>query len=304
MRRRFTRQHFIFFLSLVVIAGIFGYEYFLHRPLVNLPQANLETAAVDIGLKTEILPAINEPVFESVPMADIYLENDGRGIALTENKIARFYPFQILVWHNIVNDVWGRVPILVSYNPLCDNATIFERLTPDDVLLFENSGQIFNNIFLLTDKTSGSLWQPFLGQAISGTKTGQSLNRLASTVMTWSTFKKNFSNGEVLSRETGFTRDYSFNPYNDYLASSDILFPLTKYDSSLPAKTKVFAYDKAVYPEDNIKSAGSIDFEQKIRFVWDNDWQTARGYQILADGLIGDEVALTSGFWFCWAVNN
>ncbi|MFH1088912.1 MAG: DUF3179 domain-containing (seleno)protein [Candidatus Uhrbacteria bacterium] len=293
----------VFIVIILILLGVFIREYFVHRPPEILAPASFEEIVIDSGVDNDSMPAINESVFESVAAADTYLENDGLGIALTENKIARFFPFQILVWHHLVNDVWGRVPILVSYNPLCGNSGVFESYTSEGILHFENSGQVLNNSFLMTDKNSGSLWNPLSGQAISGTKTGQSLHRLNSTVMTWNSFKKNFSDGEVLSRETGFTRDYSKNPYGDYFTSPDILFPLSKYDASLSAKTLVYSYGSLVYPEDNIKNSKSIVDEvdgKKISLLWDEDWQTVRGFELAEDGSLVDEVPLVPMYWMCW----
>ncbi len=303
IRLRLPKIRPVFLLIILVLLGIFIREYFVRRPPEVSTPASLDEIIIDSGMNNDSMPAIDESVFESVAAADTYLENDGLGIALTENKIARFFPFQILVWHHIVNDVWGRVPILVSYNPLCSNGGVFESYTSEGILQFENSGQILNNSFLIADKTSGSLWNPLSGQAISGTKTRQSLHRLASTVMTWNSFKKNFSDGEVLSRETGFTRDYSKNPYGDYFTSPDILFPLSKYEAGLSAKTLVYSYDSLVYPEANIKSSKLIDGEtdgKKIRMLWDEDWQTVRSFELADDGSLADEVPLVPMYWMCW----
>jgi len=306
IRLRLPKIRPVFVVLVLILIGAFVREYFIHQPPEVSTSFGLDELIIDSGVNNDSLPAIDDPIFESVASADTYLENDGLGIALTENKIARFFPFQILVWHHIVNDVWGRVPILVSYNPLCNNTGVFETYTSEGILQFENSGQVLNNSFLISDKTSGSLWYPLSGQVISGTKTGQSLHRLNSTVMTWTSFKKNFSDGEVLSRETGFVRDYSSNPYGDYFSSPDILFPLGKYDASLPAKTLIYGYDSVFYPVDNIKSIGSIDGDNDIRFVWDEAWQTVRGYRILADGSIEDEdgnkdeVSLIEAYLMCW----
>ena len=48
-------------------------------------------------------------------------------IAFELNGDARAYPLQILIWHEIVNDVVGGVPVMITLCPLCNTAIAFER---------------------------------------------------------------------------------------------------------------------------------------------------------------------------------
>lgn len=305
MRHQLTRKHFIFFLAAILVVGIFWREAYLHRSSDNLSLVDSGPMIIDTGANNETVPAIDNLVFESVAAADSYLKDGGRGLVLVSGKRARFYPFQILVWHYAVNDEWGGEPVLVAYNPLCESAAVFKRTVfADQVLVLKNSGQVLNNVTLFVDSGDGALWSSLTGQVVSDqSRTGQTLELLPAVIMTWQNFKKDFPQGQILSRETGFTRDYSHNPYNDYATSPDILFPLSKHDASLPAKTKIFAYGEAAYSENDIMAATAIDFEEKIRFVWDENWQTVRGYRINEDETSGEEIGLYSGFWFCWAAH-
>jgi Protein of unknown function (DUF3179) len=52
-------------------------------------------------------------------------------IALQTGDDAWAYPVQILVWHEIVNDRVGGVPITVTYCPLCNTAIAFEPPSMD-----------------------------------------------------------------------------------------------------------------------------------------------------------------------------
>ena len=40
---------------------------------------------------------------------------------------ARAYPLRIMLFHEIVNDVVGGVPVLVTYCPLCNSGVVFDR---------------------------------------------------------------------------------------------------------------------------------------------------------------------------------
>jgi hypothetical protein len=301
-RKYMSRFRFSLLFAGVILVAAFARTYFLQRvPEVALP-VNTEESIINIGVSDESVPAIIDPVFETVPAADGYLQNDGQGIVLIDGKQAKFFPFQILVWHNLVNDFWNGSPILVVYDPLCGGAAVFER--NNDSQVFVNSGKIYNNSLLFRVSEAETLWSSFSGKILSG-GSGE-LDKIPSLIMSWQNFRSSFPNGKVLSRETGSSRDYSENPYGSYSSSPDVWYPLTKYDSSLPAKTFVYGYGDMAFPKDNIKSSGRIIAETgigKIAFVWDGDLETVRGFESEPDESLGKEIALSPAYWFCWVAN-
>ena len=64
------------------------------------------------------IPSIDNPSLISREEADQFLNDSDLGIGLTVNGENRFYPYRILVWHEIANDTIQGVPILVTYCPL------------------------------------------------------------------------------------------------------------------------------------------------------------------------------------------
>jgi hypothetical protein len=63
------------------------------------------------------IPSIDKPKFISVSEASKWLPDNEPGIAFEIDNINRFYPFQILVWHEIVNDTINGKRVLVTYCP-------------------------------------------------------------------------------------------------------------------------------------------------------------------------------------------
>ena len=57
-------------------------------------------------------------------------------IALVINGKAKAYPLSVLIWHKIVNDEVGGVPVTVTYSPLCNAGTVFDRRIWGQVLDF------------------------------------------------------------------------------------------------------------------------------------------------------------------------
>jgi|GEM_PF-2130431 len=301
---KFSKTQRTFLIAAIIFVAIFVLTYRNYLPPTNLSEQTVEETIIDTGSNNENRPAIVEPNFESVPLADTYLQNEGQGIVLASSpsleaptlppgRGVRFYPFQILVWHNLVNDVWNGQPILVAYDPLCGSAAVFER---EEEMVFQNSGKIYNNSMLFSVEGVDSLWRSIDGQIISGA--GETISSIPSYVMTWQSFKENFPNGSALSRETDVVRDYSHNPYGNYAETPAVWYPLTKYDSTYPAKTIVYGYGSEVFPLDNIKSSGKISGAE-IDFVWNEDLGTVIGLD-----KSGEEVPLVNGYWFCWSANH
>ncbi len=50
------------------------------------------------------IPSIDQPRFVSTVEGDRFLDDAEPGLAYMAGGASRFYPFQILVWHEIVND--------------------------------------------------------------------------------------------------------------------------------------------------------------------------------------------------------
>ncbi|MBI1908289.1 DUF3179 domain-containing protein [Candidatus Uhrbacteria bacterium] len=196
------------------------------------------------GVMPESVPALEHPSFESVPAADQHLDDAGTGIVVEAGNRQRFYPFQILVWHQVVNDVVDGRSIVVFHDPLSGASGASERGRAEgDSSVFLVSGNVYEGHSLLQDRQTGSLWSPVLGVSVRGTLAGTSLVPSPQTVlMTWGAFKQKYPGAEVLSRNTGFERDYTRNPYEAYASSNQVWFPLSSLDGRLPAKARVYGF--------------------------------------------------------------
>ena len=198
------------------------------------------------------IPAIDHPKF--IPVADATFVDDREPVlALNINGDARAYPVQILIWHELVNDVVGRTPVAVSYCPLCNSSVVFDRTVQNQVLDFGVSGLLRNSDLVMYDRETESWWQQITGESIVGSFTGTHLNALASTTISFADFRAAYPNGLVLSRDTGFQRDYGRSPYQSYDAPGNRPF---LFDGELDRRldpvdrvvTVVFGTDAAAYP--------------------------------------------------------
>lgn len=60
------------------------------------------------------IPALTEPKFIKAAKAD-FMREDDQVLGVYLNGIARAYPTRILSWHEIVNDRFKDLPVLVSW---------------------------------------------------------------------------------------------------------------------------------------------------------------------------------------------
>lgn len=74
------------------------------------------------------------------------------------------------------------------------------------------------------DRQTESLWSQVRREAVAGPLTGEKLDVLPSTLTTWDKWHKKYPQTVVMSIETGFSRDYSQDPYADYYESQKGFF--------------------------------------------------------------------------------
>ncbi len=189
------------------------------------------------------IPAIDNPIFETVEAADEWLADDWPVMFFEINDDVRAYPLAILIHHEIVNDVVADIPVTLTFCPLCNSTIAFDRTLADGrVLDFGTTGNLRNSDLVMYDRTTNSWWQQFTGEGIVGELTGTQLEFLPSQIIAWSDFKANHPEGQVLSRETGFTRSYGNNPYAGYDSiNSNPIFPVSGDDGRLLPKDRVVA---------------------------------------------------------------
>jgi hypothetical protein len=123
---------------------------------------------------------------------------------------------QVLTHHEIVNDTVGGVPVAVTYCPLCASGVTFDRRVGERVLSFGTSGMLYLSDLVMYDRQTESLWPQIEGAAVAGALTGTELTVLPAGLVSWEQWRSAHPDGWVLSRQTGFDREYGANPYYRY----------------------------------------------------------------------------------------
>jgi hypothetical protein len=191
------------------------------------------------------IPSIDSPKFVSVGDADAWLGSEEAIILLELNGQARAYPLQILMWHEIVNDEIGETPVAVTYCPLCNTAIAFKAEIDGRRLDFGTTGRLRYSNLIMYDRQTETWWQQATGEAVAGELTGERLPFLPATLIPWSTFKANYPEGRVLSRQTGAARNYGGNPYDGYdtVGNQPFLYTGPDVSEALPDMARVLGVE-------------------------------------------------------------
>lgn len=209
------------------------------------------------------IPPIDNPRAVEIAAADAWLADQEPVLVVAEGGVVRAYPLQVLTWHEVANDTLGGVPVAVTFCPLCNAAVAYDRRLGDRVLTFGVSGLLRNSDLIMWDRQTESLWQQLEGRAVVGALTGAQLKPLPALLISWADFKHDFPTATVLSRETGFEREYGSNPYARYDApgSSPFLFTGAP-DPRLDATERVVAVEHGgeavAYPFSRLATARAV----------------------------------------------
>lgn len=223
------------------------------------PRTDFSTALIDMdevlsgGPPKDGIPAIDTPRFVDVASADKWLDPREPVIGVVIAGRARAYPVQVLMWHEIVNDEMGGIPLAVTFCPLCNASIVFDRRVDGRVLDFGTTGRLRKSDLIMYDRPTESWWQQFSGRAIVGELAGLELARLPASITAWQDFAAAWPDAQVLSRDTGHNRPYGKNPYRGYDSIEDRPFLFRDpVDPRLPPMERVLNVDaggvQRIYP--------------------------------------------------------
>lgn len=224
-------------------------------PLIDLEQLRSG------GPPPDGIPPIDAPKF--LPIDEVeFLQPQDSVLVLEIDGDARAYPTQIMIWHEIVNDVVGGVPVTVSYCPLCNSAVAYDRTHPDGTVMdFGTSGLLYNSALVMYDRQTASLWTHFDGTAVHGVLVGNQLQLLPMATVSFADFAAAHPDGQVLSRDTGDARQYGLNPYPGYDNGGNGLIQPAEFDSTV---TEALTRLVVVRDDESVAIAHELLSEERV----------------------------------------
>jgi hypothetical protein len=253
------------------------------------PNTDFSKHAIDYG---EVLsggppkdgiPAIDDPIFVPVDKAKhITAKEPVIGVVL--NGQARAYPLAILMWHEIVNDTVGGVPVAVTFCPLCNAAIVFDRRLDGRVLDFGTTGKLRNSDLIMYDRQTESWWQQFLGEGIVGEMTGRRLALVPARIESMERFRARAPDGEVLFPNNPRMRRYGANPYLRYDSSAQpFLFRGDLPEGIAPLARVVSFSDDQAWSLDLLRAKKRIEVGDVV-LTWEPGQTSALDAAIIAQG--------------------
>lgn len=248
------------------------------------------------------IPSIDNPKYVSLEEADTWIEDNELVLAIIHKGVKRVYPLQIMVWHEIVNDLIAEDPILITYCPLCGSGIAYERIINEETVEFGTSGKLYNSNLVMYDRKTNSYWTQIDGLAVVGELTGTKLKPISIDTVTWRDWKKEHPDSEVLNRNTGYFRPYGKDPYGSYYEDSFVFFPVEAQDKRVHPKTVIFGiYINGVYKaykEDDLIDLKIIeDTVNKVNIKVERD---SAGIVKITNTDTGEEIIKERDFWFAW----
>ncbi len=212
----------------------------------------------DGGPGKDGIPSVDKPEFTNISQTD-YLDEDDLVVGIVINGEAKAYPHVILDWHEIVNDELAGSKFAVTYCPLTGTATAWNRVIDNTETTFGVSGLLYNSNLIPYDRETDSYWSQIALKGISGDLINDQISTIPVIETSWNTWKKMYPQSQIMTTNTGFSRDYGDYPYGDYRTNnSRLIFPVSPTDNRLPSKERVLG----ILSEEGQKAYSINDFEE------------------------------------------
>lgn len=203
------------------------------------------------------IPAIDEPKFEAADQLTLPIAPTEPVMSIEIGFDVRAYPLSVLIWHEIVNDIVGGVPVAVTYCPLCNSGVVFERTVSGEVTSFGTTGKLRNSDLIMYDRATESWWQQYEGQAIVGERAGDLLKKIPVRLESLLEFQERHPGGMILVSGSAANRSYGGNPYVGYDSSTVPFLYRGDYDGPGSPLMRVVAVDGRA-------EAWSLDFLREV----------------------------------------
>ncbi|ANQ49491.1 DUF3179 domain-containing protein [Flammeovirga yaeyamensis] len=266
--------------------------------------------------------AINRPKFYNEERAKENYKGDENVVVVSQGREHKAYPMEFLMFHQVINDRIGGMPIAITYCPLTDAVKVYERRFEKNgfqrELVFAPSGMIRMSNIILYDEQSESWWQQYTGKCETGELRNQQLVERGCIRMTLNQFYENCKYGLVLRfDEKDELLPYGINPYYKYdnvLTEKPLYLNHMPNERLMPMERIVTLYlrgDRMIYPLEEVRKKKVINDTPKDMYVTifyiDGSKSMLEEREIKQSKVIGSAVAysaLYDGVWLTFSYKN
>ncbi len=250
------------------------------------------------------IPAIDDPGVTDAA-GGIWYPDDRVVFGVVVNGEARAYPKNMMEVHEMVNDTVGGRRIAIPYCTLCGSAQAYytDNVPGHDELVMRTSGLLTRSNKVMYELTTFSVFDTFLGNALSGPlqDEGVQLEQVAVVTSTWGDWKEAHPDTTILAQDGGIGRFYAADPLGGRDDNGPI-FPIGDVDPRLPAQTQVLGVvspegTPVAFPVDMVMA----ELDRGVTVELAGVRVVADGGGVRAETLEAEELPGHQAFWFAWS---
>src|SRR5260370_12844421 len=151
---------------------------------------------------------LRDPHFVPAAKAD-FLKSDDRVVGVSENGVSKAYQPSVLAFHHVVQDSFGKSPIIAGGGSLCNTPLVYRSEVEGRNLTLEWAGNRGNNFFM-RDVETNSHWQQIGGDCFEGPMKGKRLKMIPFLYTTWGEWRTQHPDTLALVPEPAYQDAYDF----------------------------------------------------------------------------------------------
>jgi hypothetical protein len=249
------------------------------------------------------IPAADNPAVSSAKDAT-WLNDEDIVFGIEVNGEYRAYPRRIMEVREMVNDTLGGRHLGIPYCTLCGSAQAYytDQLPEGiDRPILRTSGLLIRSNKVMYDVNTFSVFDTFLGNAVTGPLAEKNLQLKQASVVTtdWGTWKKEHPETTVLVEELALGRDFDFRNGRD---ANGPIFPVGDVDPRLPVHEDIIGVITASgKPVAFQRSKAIVALKNSDEIAFENVRLQLEAGGIKAVGADGADLGSHQAFWFAWS---
>ena len=249
------------------------------------------------------IPAIDNPEVSSAEDAK-WLKDSDIVFGIEVNGEYRAYPRRTMEVREMVNDTLGGRDLGIPYCTLCGAAqAYFTDQLPAGVKrpILRTSGLLIRSNKVMYDLTTYSIFDTFLGKAVTGPLARKNIQLEQATVITtdWGTWKKEHPETTVMVERLALGRDPDFRNGRD---ADGPIFPVGDVDPRLSVHEDVIGVITASgKPIAFQRSTAVLALKRGKEIAYENVRLQLEAGGIKAVDVSGADLGSHQAFWFAWS---
>jgi Protein of unknown function (DUF3179) len=249
------------------------------------------------------IPAVDNPEVTSAEEAT-WLEDEDIVFGITVNGESRAYPRRIMEVREMVNDTLGGRDLGIPYCTLCGSAQAYftDRL-PEGIErpILRTSGLLIRSNKVMYDLNTYSVFDTFLGRAVTGPLADKKLQLEQTSVVTtdWGRWRKEHPETTVLKERYALGHDPDFRNTRD---ADGPIFPIGDVDPRLPVHEDIVGVITASgKPVAFQRSKAFVVLQNGEEIAFENVRLELDAGGIRAVDADGADLGSHQAFWFAWS---